>query len=273
MMNMKKQLHLGLQHSSSVLLVIMITLLFTTTLAQSPATAPAPSVPTPPSPPLPVAASPGPAPSGPTNITAILEKAGRFNIFIRLLKSTGLADQINSEINNTNQAITLFAPPDNAFSGLPSGTSLNSFTGEQQIKLVQFHLLSTYVSPIQFQTLSNPVRTQAGSSRDDQFPLNLITSGTNVTMTTGIVNATVVNKIYTDGQLAVYEVDKVLLPRQFYVTPSPAPAPALALPKPKKSQPLSAAPSIPTVVPSNAVSISRYIGVSIAVAVVAVIAI
>ncbi|XP_042476399.1 fasciclin-like arabinogalactan protein 12 [Macadamia integrifolia] len=313
MMNMKKQLHL--QHSPSVL--IIITLLFTTTLAQSPANAPAASGPTPPSPalpgptasgpappspaasgpalpipappipappiavpPSPVAAGPavpgpaasGPASPGPTSVIKILDKAGKFNIFIKLLKSTVIGDQLNSVLNDTNQAITLFAPPDNAFSSLPKGTSLNSFTREQQIKLVQFHVVPMYIPPIQFQTLSNPVRTQAGSSSNGQFPLNLITSGKNVSMTTGIVNATLVHTIYTDGQLAVYEVNKVLLPMQFYVTPAPAPAPALPEPK-KKSHPLSAAPSISTVVPSNAVSISRSVGVFFAVAVVAVIAI
>ncbi|XP_042474891.1 fasciclin-like arabinogalactan protein 12 [Macadamia integrifolia] len=271
-MNMKKQL----------LLLRIFTLLFTTTLAQSPTTSPAPKSPTIISAPLSPTISPAPqsptiipAPqppptvptlSGPTNITAILEKAGQFNIFIRLLKGTGIGDQINSALNKS-QGLTLFGPPDGAFAKLPSGT-INSYTDQQQIELVQFHLLPTYVPLKMFQTLSNPVLTQAGNNYGGQYQLNVTTSGQNVSMTSGIVNATVTSTIYTDGQLAVYQVDKVLLPLQFYVLPPPAPAPS----KPKKS-PLTSAPSISTVVPSNAVSISRYIGVSLPVAVVAVIAI
>ncbi|KAL4326793.1 hypothetical protein AHAS_Ahas13G0035600 [Arachis hypogaea] len=45
-------------------------------------------------------------------------------------------------------------------------------------------------------------------------------------MTTGIVNATVGGTVYTDRQLAVYQVDKVLLPRDFFEAKPPAPAPA-----------------------------------------------
>ncbi|XP_042476401.1 fasciclin-like arabinogalactan protein 12 [Macadamia integrifolia] len=269
-MNMRKQLHL--QHSSSVLL-IMITLLFTTTLALSPTIAPAPSGPTPPSPAPPSLAPSSPAPKphkkspAHTNITAILEKAGKFNIFIRLLKSTGLGEQINSQLKKSNQGLTLFAPPDTAFSYLPQGT-LNSFSGQQLIELVQFHELPNYVPIIQFQTMSNPIVTQAGNSYDGQFPLNVSTSGQNVSIDTGVVKANVDTTIYSDGQFAVYEVDKVLLPLEFHV--SQAPVTAMAPSKPKMmSFPSSDAPSISSVVSSIAVRIIRYIGVSFAVAVIA----
>ncbi|XP_042487072.1 fasciclin-like arabinogalactan protein 12 [Macadamia integrifolia] len=189
-------------------LLLSLTLLFTTTLAQTtPATAP--------------------APSGPTNITAILEKAGQYNIFIKLLRSTQVENQINTQLNNSNQGLTLFAPPDNAFSNLKAGI-LNSLSDEQKVELVQFHTLPSYVPLSSFQTVSNPIRTQAGNSNNGQFPLNVTTSGSNVNITTGVVNTTVANTIYTDGQLAVYQVDQVLLPLDFFTTPAPAPAPTPA---------------------------------------------
>ncbi|PQQ01496.1 fasciclin-like arabinogalactan protein 12 [Prunus yedoensis var. nudiflora] len=59
-----------------------------TVSAQSPAAAPAPSA---------------------TNVTAILEKAGQFTTLIKLLKSTRMADQINTQLGSSNQGITLFA--------------------------------------------------------------------------------------------------------------------------------------------------------------------
>ena len=75
--------------------------------------------------------------------------------------------------------------------------------------------------------MSNPLRTQAGDSSNGQFPLNVTTSGNQVNITTGVVDATVANTVYSDSQLAVYQVDKVLLPLQLFkkaVSPAPAPS-------------------------------------------------
>jgi len=44
-------------------------------------------------------------------------------------------------------------------------------------------------------------------------------------MTTGAVNATITGTVYTDNKLAVYQVDKVLVPLDL-VLPAKAPAPA-----------------------------------------------
>ncbi|KAG9144044.1 hypothetical protein Leryth_013922 [Lithospermum erythrorhizon] len=176
-----------------------------------------------------------PAPPGPTNITAILEKAGQFTVLIRLLKASQLADQIDTQLNNSNQGMTIFAPPDNAFSGLQSGT-LNSLSDQQKVQLLQFHVLPTFLSMSQFQTVSNPVRTQAGDTGPGEFPLNVITSGNSqVNISTGVNNATVANAIYTDGQLAVYQVDNVLQPLALFGAPVPASAPSPVTSTPKKS--------------------------------------
>ncbi|KAL0545002.1 hypothetical protein IC582_020135 [Cucumis melo] len=182
-----------------------------------------------------------PGPSGPTNISAILEKGGQFSTFIKLLKSTQQSDQINNQLNNSNQGqgLTVFAPPDNAFSNLKPGT-LNSLSDQQKVQLVQYHVVPTFISMSQFQTVSNPLRTQAGNSNAGQFPLNVTTSGSQVNLTTGVDDAVVANTIYTDGQLAVYQVDKVLLPVDLFGTvAAPAPAPS----KPVKAVSGSDAPA------------------------------
>lgn len=165
-----------------------------------------------------------PAPLGPTNVTAILEKASQFSTFIRILKSTKVADQINTQLNNSNQGLTLFAPTDSAFSNLKSGT-LNSFSDQQKVELMQFHVLPSFFSTSQFETASNPMRTQAGDSQGS-FPMNVTASENQVNITTGMTNATIANTVYTDGQLAVYQVDQVLLPLDLFTTPAPAPAPS-----------------------------------------------
>ncbi|OIT25533.1 PREDICTED: fasciclin-like arabinogalactan protein 12 [Nicotiana attenuata] len=183
-----------------------------------------------------------PAPSGPTNITKILEKAGQFTTLIRLMKVTQVGDQINTQLNNSNQGMTVFAPTDNAFSNLKSGT-INSLSAQQQVQLVQFHVLPNFISMAQFQTVSNPLRTQAGDASPGDFPLNVTTSGNQVNVSTGVDDATVSNTIYTDGQLAVYQVDKVLQPMSIFAASAPAMAPAPATLKSKRKSPAALSPS------------------------------
>ncbi|XP_047939230.1 fasciclin-like arabinogalactan protein 11 [Salvia hispanica] len=191
-----------------------------------------------------LAQAPAPGPAGPTNVTKILEKAGQFTTLIRLFKITQIGDQINTQLNNSNQGLTIFAPTDNAFASLPAGT-LNSLSDQQKVSLIQFHILPTYLTTTQFQTVSNPVRTQAGDSANGAFPLNVTTSGNQVNITTGVNEATVSNTMYTDNQLAVYQVDKVLLPLSIFGTPSPTPAPT----SPKATKKKAAAADSPVASP------------------------
>ena len=167
--------------------------------------------------------APAPAPSGPINIVSVLKKSGKYTTFIRLLKSTQIDDQINSQLNDLNQGLTVFAPTDSAFSNLKTGM-LNSLTDQQKFQLVQFHVIPSFLSIPQFQTVSNPLRTQAGGGTA-QFPLNITMSGNQVNMTTGRVNTSLTNTLYTDGQLAVYEIDQVLLAEGLFRPPAPAPPP------------------------------------------------
>ncbi|KAB5532360.1 hypothetical protein DKX38_019030 [Salix brachista] len=167
------------------------------------------------------AAAPGPP--GPANVTKILEKGGQFSVFTRLLKATREDVTLNGQLNNTNNAITIFAPSDSAFSSLKPGT-LNSLNDQEKAELVQFHIIPQYLSSSQFQTVSNPLTTQAGSG--GRLELNVTTAGNSVNITTGLTNTSVSGTIYTDNQLAVYQVDKVLLPVDIFTPKPPPPAPA-----------------------------------------------
>lgn len=218
-----------------LLLLFFVHFISTIVVAQSPAAAPTITI-SPPAPVVPHHQTPAPAPGppGPTNITAILEKGGRFNSFIRLLKSTQTASRINDQLNNSRGGLTVFAPTDAAFGSMKNVT-LNTLSTQQQSELVQFHILPNYFSLSQFETASDPLSTQAGATNYGQFPLNVTASGNSVNLTTGFSSASISSTLYTDGQLAVYELDHVLLPQRFFVTPPPvpAPAPAPAPPKPK----------------------------------------
>ncbi|KAF3333608.1 fasciclin-like arabinogalactan protein 11 [Carex littledalei] len=186
------------------------------------------------------AAAPGPA--GPPNITAILAKGGQYTTLLRLMKSTQVADQINNQLNNSNSGLTIFAPTDNAFNSLPAGT-LNSLSDQEKVSLIQFHVIPNYLTVSNFETVSNPLRTQAGNSENGEYPLNVTAANNQVNVSTGVVNATVDNTVYSDGQLAVYQVNQVLLPLSIFGSHPPAPAPAPAAAKKDKSKPTSDAPA------------------------------
>lgn len=172
------------------------------------------------------AQAPAPAPSGPQNVTAILEKGGQYTTFIRLLKETQQDTQLNSQLNNSfSNGYTMFAPTDNAFNNLKAGT-LNSLTQQQQVALVQGHILPQFYTMENFQTASNPIRTQA-SGQDGPYTLNITASPNNqMNVSTGVVTVSVNNALSVVKPLAIYPVDKVLLPEELFGAKAPATAPA-----------------------------------------------
>ncbi|KAE8038877.1 hypothetical protein FH972_011346 [Carpinus fangiana] len=200
--------------------------------ANPPAKPASPPAPQPALPPVqPAAKAPAPAQpalvpvqTGATDVTKILGKAHGYSVFVRLLKSTGVAKQLFGQLNNSNNGFTIFAPTDSAFSNLKAGT-INSLSDLQKTQLLQFHILNTVVTLSNFQTLSNPVPTEAGDA--SAFPMNITTAGNQVNISTGLVNATLGNTVYSDNQLVIYQVTKVLLPLDVF-SPKPKKAAAAA---------------------------------------------
>ncbi|KAL5082347.1 hypothetical protein RYX36_010768 [Vicia faba] len=213
--------------------------------------------------------SPAPSPSSaPTDIIKILKKAGGFTTLIRLLQTTQVATQINAQLLNSNNGLTLFAPNDNSFSSLKPGF-LNSLNDQQKNELIQFHELPSFVSLSNFDTLSNPVRTQAGDD-PTRLALNITSSGNQLNLTTGVVNATVGGTVFSDHQLAIYQVDKVLLPRDFFLPKSPPPAPAPQKPKDSKKKSAQGPASADDDTKSSAMSLKEKTGFMFILAVVTV---
>ncbi|PNX71820.1 fasciclin-like arabinogalactan protein [Trifolium pratense] len=234
---MKKQFFF----SASILQLLIFTFFYstTTTSAQlSPVQAPQSSSPAPgfnTVPLVPVSPSGAPTPNiipktPSIDIIQILKKGKRFSVLIRLLKTTQLINQLNSQLVTTSTSsdsggLTLFAPEDSAFTKLKPGF-LNSLSDRHKVELLQFHTLSSFVTISNFDTLTNPVQTQAGDDAK-RLQLNVTTSGSShVSMTTGAVNATVTGTVYADNKLGIYQVDKVLVPLDLVLPPAKAPAPA-----------------------------------------------
>ncbi|KAL9296729.1 hypothetical protein ACSQ67_022625 [Phaseolus vulgaris] len=124
------------------------------------------------------------------DIVGILRQGKSFNILIRLMKTTQLINQLNAQLLTTKSGgITILAPDDSSFSELKAGF-LNSLSDGQKLELLQFHVLSDYVSRSNFDTLTNPVRTLAGA-KPGKVELNVISYGGSVNISTGEVNTTI----------------------------------------------------------------------------------
>jgi hypothetical protein len=80
----------------------------------------------------------------------------------------------------------------------PGPACPNSLTDLQKTQLIQFHILNTVVALSNFQTLSNPVPTEAGDVSAGAFPLNITTAGNQVNISTGLVNTTLGGTVYSD---------------------------------------------------------------------------
>ncbi|CAN1196656.1 Fasciclin-like arabinogalactan protein 7 [Linum perenne] len=211
-----------MEFSTTVLLILIATLSSSAQAAQHSPPAPKPLPPTP---------APAPAPSSPyVNLTDLLSVAGPFHTFLNYLQSTKVIDTFQAQANKTHQGITLFVPKDSAFSALnkPPYPSLSNLTSAQLKQVMLFHALPHFYTFADFKNLSDasPVATFAGSG---QFALNFTYVSGLVRMDSGWSKTKVSSSVHSTDPVAVYQVDKVLLPEAVFGTdipPMPAPAPA-----------------------------------------------
>lgn len=136
-----------------------------------------------------------------------------------------MANQITNQLNSSTEGMTVFAPTDNAFQILKAGT-LNGLTEQEKVQLVLYHVLPKYYSLENLQTVSNPVRTQATGQDGGAFGLNFTGEGNQVNVSSGVVVTPINNALRQQFPLAVYQVDKVLLPEELFGAKPPASAPA-----------------------------------------------
>ncbi|KAK3016120.1 hypothetical protein RJ639_006154 [Escallonia herrerae] len=171
--------------------------------------------------------SPAPAPApGFVNLTDLLTVAGPFRTFLNYLESTKVIETFQNQANNTEEGITLFVPKDSAFSSLKK-PSLANLTADQLKSLCLFHALPHYYSLAEFTNLSkvSPVSTFAGG----QYTLNFTDVSGNVHVGSGWTNTEVSSSVHSTDPIAVYQINKVLLPEAIFGTdipPTPAPAPS-----------------------------------------------
>ncbi|KAF0895996.1 hypothetical protein E2562_018130 [Oryza meyeriana var. granulata] len=175
---------------------------------------------------LPPSPAPAPAPHH-VDLADLLSVAGPFHTFLDYLEKTDVLKTFQNQANNTKEGITVFVPKDSAFASLRKTTFAN-LTSDQLKSLVLYHALPKYYSLAEFNKLStlNPVATFAGG----EYTLNLTDDMGTVHVRSMWSNPKISSSVYSTRPVAVYEVDRVLLPMQIFksdppLAPAPAPAP------------------------------------------------
>ncbi|TKY57507.1 Fasciclin arabinogalactan protein 7 [Spatholobus suberectus] len=166
--------------------------------------------------------APAPAPDF-VNLTDLLSVAGPFHAFLGYLESTKVLDTFQNQANNTEEGITIFVPKDSAFSAVKK---LSKLTSDQLKQVILFHGLSHFYSLADFKNLSQTSSTPTFAGGD--YTLNFTDDSGTVHISSGWSKTKVSSAVHATDPVAIYQVDKVLLPEAIFGTdipPAPAPAP------------------------------------------------
>ncbi|KAK3122085.1 hypothetical protein QOZ80_8BG0664930 [Eleusine coracana subsp. coracana] len=204
----------------------MFTVAVLVIVLSSPAFAQKHKSPAPATPILPPSPAPAPGPHH-VDLADLLSVAGPFHTFLEYLQKTDVLETFQNQANSTKEGITIFVPKDSAFAALKETTFAN-LTQDQLKSLILYHALPKFYSLAEFNKLSsqNPVPTFAGS----QYTLNLTDNMGSIHVMSMWSNPKISSSVLSTYPVAVYEVDKVLLPMQIFkseppLAPAPAPAP------------------------------------------------
>lgn len=190
------------------------------------------------------AEAPTPAPSH-QNLTAIMSSHG-----CKVFAETLLANPAEKTYEDAvDGGLTIFCPGDDAMKNfLPKYKNLTA-AGKQA--LLEFHGMPVYQSLSGLKS-SNGLTNTLATDGASKYDITVQNDGTEVTLKTKLVTAKIIDTIIDEQPLAIYSLNKVLLPEElFKLAPTPAPAPApeadADAPAPSKkkhkSPPAPAAPS------------------------------
>ncbi|XP_057430445.1 fasciclin-like arabinogalactan protein 1 [Lotus japonicus] len=172
---------------------------------------------------LPSAAAEAPAPApAQQNLTAIMSKHG-CKIFADTLSAT--PDAYSTFTDNLDGGLTVFCPVDDAFKAfLPKFKNL---TAAGKVSLLEFHAVPVYQSIATLKS-SNGVQNTLATDGANKYDFTVQNDGDKVTLKTRGVTARIIDTLIDEQPLAIFAIDKVLLPKELFKAaeaPSPAPAP------------------------------------------------
>ncbi|KAL2938604.1 Fasciclin-like arabinogalactan protein 2 [Bienertia sinuspersici] len=174
------------------------------------------------------AEAPTPEPSK-LNLTSLLYDKG-CKEFSRLLTSTG-ADKIFQE--NIESGLTVFCVGDSAVKAFMP--KFKNLTEGNQTSLILYHGVPVYNSMGMLKSSNGIMNTLATEGSKKKYDFTVQNHGEKVSLKTKIVTAKVTGTLVDKDPLAVFKLDKILMPRELFkpsAAPAPAPTPEADAPSP-----------------------------------------
>ncbi|AQK44226.1 Fasciclin-like arabinogalactan protein 7 [Zea mays] len=155
------------------------------------------------------------------NLTAILVLDGPFRTFLGYLQQTNLVEVFQNQAYLTDQGITIFVPVDRAFAAVKPPV-LSRLSTQQLKNLMMYHSLPKHYELADFERLSQtrPVTTLAGSL----YTVNMTYDAGTVHVHSSWADAKIVGSVSVDAPMAIYELDRVLLPDSIFRAQPPVAA-------------------------------------------------
>ncbi|EEF39596.1 fasciclin-like arabinogalactan protein 1 [Ricinus communis] len=187
-----------------------------------------------------VAAAPTPEPSR-MNLTDMMSAHG-----CKFFADTLLANPEASSTyqDNIDGGLTVFCPLDDPFKAfLPKYKNL---TAAGKVSFLEFFGVPIYQSLSMLKS-NNGVMNTLATDGANKFDFTVQNDGEDVTLKTKTATAKIIGTLIDEQPLAIYTINKVLLPKELFKaeapTPAPAPAPEKAADGPKSSKDDTSAPS------------------------------
>ncbi|KAL2493679.1 Fasciclin-like arabinogalactan protein 2 [Forsythia ovata] len=152
------------------------------------------------------------------NVTSLMAKQG-CKAFSDLLISSGAADTFSQSLEG---GLTVFCPTDETIDNfMPKYKNL---TSDGKISLLLYHGVPVYQSLGMLRS-SNGLMNTLATEGANKYDFTVQNDGEDVKLKTKIVTATIKGTLIDEDPLAVFKIDKILLPRELFKAAPPAPAP------------------------------------------------
>uniref|UniRef100_A0A5B7ART3 Putative FASCICLIN-like arabinogalactan 2 n=1 Tax=Davidia involucrata TaxID=16924 RepID=A0A5B7ART3_DAVIN len=163
------------------------------------------------------------------NLTSLMSKQG-CKAFNDLLTGT---DAKKTFTENLDGGLTVLCPSDEAIKAfMPKYKNL---TAAGKASLLLYHGVPVYQSMGMLKSNNGLMNTLATDGAN-KYDFTVQNDGEIVTLKTKVVTATITGTIVDEDPLAVYKIDKVLLPRELFKVAPAAPAPKAESPKAAKGK-------------------------------------
>ncbi|KAG9141258.1 hypothetical protein Leryth_001735 [Lithospermum erythrorhizon] len=159
------------------------------------------------------------------NLTSLMTKQGCKAFAELLLSSKEAADTFRQ---NVEGGLTVFCPTDKAIDAFR--TKFKNLTAAGKVSLLLYHGVPVYQSLGMLKS-NNGVMNTLATEGANKYDFTVQNDDEDIQLKTKVVTSTITGTLIDEEPLAVFKVDKVLLPRELFKAAKEAPAPKAESPK------------------------------------------